>query len=90
MTYDYSSGSPSPGPNAPLKWVRMRLNMFLSMSDTNVFQIEAVVKILAPTPELKSKMLVGLNFYGMGLFLGFLSANCKRFRKKDPECNRWP
>eukprot|EP00795_Rhopilema_esculentum_P008743 gene8743-14766_t len=47
MTYDYPNHG-SPGPVAPLDWVR------------------SCVLSLAPTPELdRSKILLGLNFYGM-------------------------
>ncbi|KAM5246874.1 chitinase domain-containing protein 1 isoform 1-T1 [Ctenodactylus gundi] len=46
MTYDYST-SQLPGPNAPLSWVRV------------------CVQILDPKSMWRSKILLGLNFYGM-------------------------
>ncbi|VDN09477.1 unnamed protein product [Dibothriocephalus latus] len=51
MTYDYSNPY-MPGPNSPIKWVR------------------ECVELLAPSgskSDLRSKILVGLNFYGYDL-----------------------
>lgn len=48
MTYDFS-GPQSPGPNAPLNWVRTSLSMLVGDSDAQ---------------NHARKILLGLNFYG--------------------------
>lgn len=50
MTYDFSSPH-SPGPNAPLKWVRSTMHMLLGFSN-------------AGAQDLAQKIFVGINFYG--------------------------
>jgi chitinase domain-containing protein 1 len=54
MTYDYSAPQ-SPGPNAPLAWVKQCLHQLFPKST----QYAAAV-----TSSLRSKMLMGMNFYG--------------------------
>lgn len=50
MTYDYSSGAESPGPNAPLAWTRQSLYALVGSK---------------PTVADKAKILLGVNMYGM-------------------------
>lgn len=51
MTYDYSSPH-SPGPNAPLNWIRSALRLVLGTKDNNLVRHEA------------AKIFLGINFYG--------------------------
>ncbi|XP_013148325.1 PREDICTED: chitinase domain-containing protein 1 [Papilio polytes] len=48
MTYDYSNPQ-KPGPNAPLTWIRLCVEKLMNNEDSS---------------EKKSKILLGLNFYG--------------------------
>lgn len=51
MTYDYSSPH-SPGPNAPLNWIRSALRLVLGTKDNGHVQLGA------------GKIFLGINFYG--------------------------
>lgn len=50
MTYDFS-GPQSPGPNAPLQWIRSTLQLLLGSAGKS-------------EKNLAKKILLGINFYG--------------------------
>lgn len=55
MTYDFS-GPHSPGPNAPLNWIRYVLKLLLGTTPS-------------ASPRLASKIFLGVNFYGNDFIL---------------------
>ncbi|PKI40506.1 chitinase domain-containing protein 1 [Punica granatum] len=55
MTYDFS-GPHSPGPNAPLNWIRYVLKLLLGMTQS-------------ASPRLARKIFLGINFYGNDFIL---------------------
>ena len=55
MTYDYSSGSVKPGPNAPLGWVKAAVDALLKGEDGRGVE----------RAGWRERVLVGVNFYGM-------------------------